>query len=146
MSVLQELEGLKKNCTSRRETSFHAKFQAQCLHGVPVLTLYHNVLAELIIIIFSRSKRGNGEIICLCTRSEENLTSTATVIELHFFMKKKMMKMKNNHVYLYFTPHVHFHPIFCMQLHFTLVYRATPSLPARARVNCAHGKEGGERV
>ena len=125
MSVLQELEGLKKNCTSRRETSFHAKFQAQCLHGLPVLTLYHNVF------IFSRSKRGNGEIICLCTRLEENLTSTATVIELHFFMKKKMMKMKKNHVYLYFTPHVHFHPISCMQLHFTLVYRARPSLPAR---------------
>ena len=39
MSVLQEV---KKNYTSLyfqyRKTSFHAKFQAQCLHGLPVLT------------------------------------------------------------------------------------------------------------
>ena len=60
--------------------------------------LHYNVL---IIICYRRSKRVNGKIICLCTRSEENLfiykifkSSTATVIELRFFMKKKMMKKK----------------------------------------------------
>ena len=35
MSVLQEVIG---HYTSCRKTSFHAKFQAQCLHGLPVLT------------------------------------------------------------------------------------------------------------
>ena len=39
MSVLQEVKGLTKiHYTSSRKTSFHAKFQAQCLHGLPVLT------------------------------------------------------------------------------------------------------------
>ena len=45
MSVLQEVKGLTKkiilhynyNYTSSRKTSFHAKCQAQCLHGLPVL-------------------------------------------------------------------------------------------------------------
>ena len=39
-------------------------------------------------------------------------SSTATVIELRFFMKKKKKKMKmkicENHIYLYFIPHVTF--------------------------------------
>ena len=34
MSVLQEVKGLTKNYTSSKKTSFHAKFQAQCLHGL----------------------------------------------------------------------------------------------------------------
>ena len=43
MSVLQEVKGLTKKLyfiiyTSSRKTSFHAKFQAQCLHCLPVLT------------------------------------------------------------------------------------------------------------
>ena len=38
MSVLQEVKGLTKNYTSSRKTSFHTKFRAQCLHGLPVLT------------------------------------------------------------------------------------------------------------
>ena len=38
-------------------------------------SLHYNVLSGLIIISFSRSKRVNGKIICLCTRSEENLFS-----------------------------------------------------------------------
>ena len=43
MSVLQEVKGLTKKLyfiiyTSSRKTSFHAKFQAQCSHGLPVLT------------------------------------------------------------------------------------------------------------
>ena len=37
MSVLQEVKGLT-NYTSSRKTSFDIKFQAQCLHGLPVLT------------------------------------------------------------------------------------------------------------
>ena len=42
MSVLQDVhvEGLTKDLyftiLSRRKTSFYAKFQVQCLHGVPV--------------------------------------------------------------------------------------------------------------
>ena len=68
MSVV---EGLTKEVyfivLSRRKTSFHAKFQVQCLHGLPVLTYVGikpaNVLSGLIIISFSRSKRVNGEII-----------------------------------------------------------------------------------
>ena len=35
--------------------------------------LHYNVLLELIIICYTRSKRVNGKIICLCTSSEENL-------------------------------------------------------------------------
>ena len=39
MSVLQEVKGLTiLHYTSSRKTSFHAKFQAQCLHSLPVLT------------------------------------------------------------------------------------------------------------
>ena len=42
MSVLQEVKGLTKKLyfviTSSRKTSYHANFQAQCLHGLPVLT------------------------------------------------------------------------------------------------------------
>ena len=38
-------------------------------------SLHYNVLSGLVIIRFSRSKRVNGKIICLCTRSEENLFS-----------------------------------------------------------------------
>ena len=39
--------------TSIRKTSFHAKFQAQCLHGLPVLHRYSlNILSGLIIISF----------------------------------------------------------------------------------------------
>ena len=69
---------------------------------IGIYSLHYNVLSGLIIISFSRSKRVNRKIICLCTRSEENLfsckiskSSTATVIELRFFMKKKK-KMKKN--------------------------------------------------
>ena len=74
-------------------------------------SLHYNVLSGLIIISFSRSKRVNGKIICLCTRSEKNLfsckmskSSTTAVIELRFFTKKKKMKMKN----LHFISHVIF--------------------------------------
>ena len=35
--------------------------------------MHYNVLSGLINISFSRSKRVNPKIICLCTRSEENL-------------------------------------------------------------------------
>ena len=35
--------------------------------------LHYNVLLELIIICYTRSKRVNGKIICLCTSSDENL-------------------------------------------------------------------------
>ena len=35
--------------------------------------LHYNVLLELIIICYTRSKRVNGKIICLCTCSDENL-------------------------------------------------------------------------
>ena len=60
--------------------------------------LNYNVLSGLIITSFSRSKRVNGKIICLCTRLEENLFAckisspvyTATVIELRFFMKESL--------------------------------------------------------
>ena len=38
-----------KNYTSSRKTSFHAKFQAQCLHGLPILALHYNILSGLII-------------------------------------------------------------------------------------------------
>ena len=39
MSVLQEVKGLTiLHYTSSRKTSVHAKFQEQCLHGLPVLT------------------------------------------------------------------------------------------------------------
>ena len=44
---------------------------------------------------------------CICTRSEENFrSSTAVVIEVHFFMKKMKMNTANceNHVFLYFVP------------------------------------------
>ena len=34
---------------------------------------HYNVLLELIIICYTRSKRVNGKIICLCTSSDENL-------------------------------------------------------------------------
>ena len=48
---------------------------------------------------YTISKRVKGKIICLCTSSDENLFKrfqTATVIELRFFMKKKVKKMKKN--------------------------------------------------
>ena len=35
--------------------------------------LHYNVLLELIIICYTRSKRVNGKIICLCTSLDENL-------------------------------------------------------------------------
>ena len=35
--------------------------------------LHYNVLLEVIIISYTRSKRVNGKIICLCTSSDENL-------------------------------------------------------------------------
>ena len=38
LSVLQEVKGLTKKLYFSRKTSFHAKFQAQCLHSLPVLT------------------------------------------------------------------------------------------------------------
>ena len=42
MSVLQEIKGLTKELyiiiLSRRKSSFHAKFQVHCSHGLPVLT------------------------------------------------------------------------------------------------------------
>ena len=68
---------------------------------------------------FSRSKRVNRKIICLCTRSEENpftcRSSTAMVIELCFFMKK-MKKMKN--VKVLYTCISYLVIIFAMQLPF----------------------------
>ena len=40
MSVLQEVKGKLYFViyTSSRKTSYHANFQVQCLHGLPVLT------------------------------------------------------------------------------------------------------------
>ena len=57
-----------------------------------------NVLSGLLIIIFSRSKRVNGKIICLarmktCLNPKFRF-QTAMVIEVRFFMKKKMKKKK----------------------------------------------------
>ena len=64
--------------------------------------LHYNVLLELIIICYTRSKRVNGKIICLYTSSDENLFTCknfrfigAMVSEFRFFMKKMKMKMKN---------------------------------------------------
>ena len=76
MSALQDAEGLTKELyfiiLSRRKTSFsmdNSRFNVY-MHGLPVLTFHYNVLSGLIII---RSKRVNGKIICLCTRSEETI-------------------------------------------------------------------------
>ena len=68
MSVLQEVQRSTKNYTSlyfQQEDQFHAKFQAQCLHVLPVST-------DCIIMYcqdsFSRSKRVKGY-----AYAEENL-------------------------------------------------------------------------
>ena len=56
--------------------------------------MHYNILSGLIIISFSRSKRVNRKLDQKKTCSHANFkSSTATVIELRFFMKK--MKMKN---------------------------------------------------
>ena len=59
------------------------------------------------------------------------------VIELHFFMKKKMkkMKMKNlgNHVFLYFILHVVFSSNLCMHLLFYM-FSTLMSLEDRLRL------------
>ena len=57
----------------------------------------------------------------------QNFESNATtVIELHFFMKKMRMKIRRkriceNHIYLYFIPHMTFHSVrkrICVKLYF----------------------------
>ena len=108
MSVSQEvIKGVTKNYTSfillvgsQISGSIFTRFTCFDIGT----SLHYNVLLGVIIISFSRSKRVNGKIISLCTRSEENpcacKSSTATVFELRFFMKKikkmKKKKMKKN--------------------------------------------------
>ena len=50
-------------------------------------------------------------------------------------MKKKMKKMKiyENHIHLYFIPHVTFHPIFCMHL-LSCMFSTLMSLEDRLRL------------
>ena len=103
-------------------------------------SLHYNVLSGLIIISFSRSKRYiNYMPMHYIGRKPVRMqnfkcSSTATVIELCFFMKKMMnkeKKMKNlwNHIYLYFIPHVTFssnflHAVtFLHVLHFDVLRR-----------------------
>ena len=60
--------------------------------------MHYNVLSGLIIISFL-SKRVNGNIICCALDRKKTCScanfksSTATVIELRFFMKKKMKRI-----------------------------------------------------
>ena len=70
MSVLQETKELYFVIPSRKKTSFHAKFQACCLHCLPVFDSYNK----------HRSKRANKKITCLYTSSDEDLLTSSPVL------------------------------------------------------------------
>ena len=90
--------------------------------------LHYNVLSG---ISFSRSKRVNGKIICLCTRSEENLfvrkiSSLVLLRLLSYASSWRRREEDEESVKIIFTCISylmwHFHPIFCMQLLFYMFF------------------------
>ena len=76
MSVLQEVKGLTKRLhfiilpVGRPVSMQNSGFTRFTCFDIG---MHYNVLSGLIIISFSRSKRVNGKIICVCTSSDENL-------------------------------------------------------------------------
>ena len=89
MSVLQEMKGLTKELyviiLSRRKSSFHAKFQVHCSHGLPVLKHY-NVLSGQIIIIFQEVK---GLTNAYALDQTEICLHGATVSEIRVFKRRR---------------------------------------------------------
>ena len=72
-------------------------------------SLHYNVLSGPIIISFSRSKRVNGKIICLCTSSDESLfihkiSSSLELCLVRFMFSKEDEESVKIMFYLYFVP------------------------------------------
>ena len=90
----------------------------------------YNVLSGLIIIIFSRSKRVNKNIICLCTRSDGNLltckiSSSLELQLVRFVFSKEEEDEKEDEesvkimFYLYFVACVIIHTFFACRYFLT---------------------------
>ena len=137
MSVLQEIKGLTKELyfiiLSRRKSSFHAKFQVHWLYVYYLFwhkhDLHYNVLSGLIIIIFSRSKRVKGKIMCLCTNSDENLfKSKISGSKLLWLLRYASSWRRWRRICeIMFYPFIsylvwYFHWVFCIQLLFLHVF------------------------
>ena len=124
MSVLQEIKGLTKKLyfiilLVRRPVpmqNFRLKVYKVYLFWHRY-SLHYNVLSGPTIISLSRSKGVNGKIICLCTSSDENLFTCKISGQklLHILSYASSWRSRRsrrwiceNHVYLYFIPHVIF--------------------------------------